>query len=241
MRRLAILAAAALLASACSQAGAESDAAFGQRVRAYLVSNPEVLEEAFQALEAKRETVATANAAKAIAQNRRALVSDARDPVLGRPDAKITVVEFFDYRCGFCKSAAPEVLALAGSQPDVRFVMKELPILADRDTGQVGVSAVAARVALLAKQQGKYPAVHRALMAERALDGAGVQRIAEANGVNMSRIDDPALGRQLADVHTLAQAIGVDGTPAFIVGDTLIPGADLDALQKAIDAERKKT
>ncbi len=226
----AVLALGACSASAPDQGAADPE--FGAKVRAYLLTNPEVLEEALAALQVKKETVASASAAQAIAANRAALMSDARDPVLGRADAPITVVEFFDYRCGYCKAAAPEVLALVDAQTDVRFVMKELPILSP-------VSTTAARLALAAKAQGKYPAVHRALMAERALDETAVARIAEANGVDVTAVDAAALDKHIADVAALAEKIRVSGTPAFIVGDQMIAGADMAAVRTAIAAARR--
>jgi protein-disulfide isomerase len=123
-------------------------------------------------------------------------------------------------------------------------VFKELPILPDRETGLVGVSERAARVALAAKAQDKYVEVHRDLMAERALDDAAIERIVKKHGLDAEALEkvggDPAIDAQLADTHELAQAIGVNGTPAFVVGGTVIPGADLDALRAAIRKARPK-
>ena len=144
-------------------------------MRAYLLEHPEVLEEAIQRLDEKRTAQATADQGKALAANRRALTADPRDPVAVAANGTITVVEFFDYRCGFCKSAAPEVLKLLQTEKDVRLVFKELPILPDAN-GRIGVSERAARLALAARSSGKYVAVHRDLMAERALDDAGSAR-----------------------------------------------------------------
>lgn len=141
----AALAALPLLA-ACQPA---DDAVFGQRVRAYLLEHPEVLEEAIRKLDENRTVQATAAQTKALAANRQALERDPRDPVIGNPNGSVTVVEFFDYRCGYCKSIAPEVLALLDSEKDVRFVFKELPILPDAN-GRIGVSERAARLALAA-------------------------------------------------------------------------------------------
>lgn len=236
-RPLLLAAAAALALAGCQQA---DDAAFGSRVRAYLLEHPEVLEEAINKLNEQRAQTAAAETVKLVAANRQALERDPRDPVIGRPDAPITVVEFFDYRCGFCKSAAPDVLALA-DQNDVRVVMKEMPILPDSDTGRLGVSLQAAKVALIARDQGKYAEVHRALMAERALDSAAVERIARANGIDPASLDAPALQKHLDDIQSLAAKLSVDGTPAFFVGDKVISGADMDAVRAAIEAQRQKS
>jgi protein-disulfide isomerase len=236
---LLLLATAALLTvGGCARS---DDAAFGQRVRAYLLEHPEVLEEAITKLNEQKAQTAAAETVKLVSANRKALERDARDPVIGNPDAPITVVEFFDYRCGFCKSAAPDVLALAAENKDVRVVMKEMPILADPQTGRIGVSLQAAKVALKAKEKGNYPEVHRALMAERALDAAAVERIARANGIDPEALDAPALEQHLRDVQNLASTLQVDGTPAFFVGDKVIAGADMGALQQAIAEQRQKS
>jgi protein-disulfide isomerase len=236
---LALLAASALVG--CQRS---DDAAFGQRVRAYLLENPQVLEEAIRKLDENRAAETAAVQTKAVSQARAALERDDRDPVFGNPNGAVTVVEFFDYRCGYCKAVAPEVLELVRREGDVRFVFKELPILPDRETGLVGVSERAARVALAAKAQDKYVEVHRDLMAERALDDAAIERIVKKHGLDAEALEkvggDPAIDAQLADTHELAQAIGVNGTPAFVVGGTVIPGADLDALRAAIRKARPK-
>ena len=243
MRRSLTLALAALAASglaACSQANGQ-DEAFGQKVRAYLLEHPEVLEEAIRALDAKRSAEAAANQTKALAANRRALEADPRDPVIG--NGPITVVEFFDYRCGYCKAAAPEVLKLVASQKDVRLVFKEFPILPDAN-GRIGVSERAARIALAARKSGKYVDVHRDLMAERALDDAALTRVAQKHGLDAAALlragEAPAVDEHLADTQELAQKLNIAGTPAFVVGNTVVPGADLEALRAAIAQARKK-
>jgi protein-disulfide isomerase len=234
MRRLSpvlLFAAAALALTGCERP--QSEAAFGERVRAYLLEHPEVLEEAINKLQAQRTAEAAATAKTMLASNTKALLADSRDPVIGDPRAPITVVEFFDYRCGYCKASAPEVLALTEQNRDVRLVMKEMPILSPE-------SEYAARVALVAAKAGKYKPVHRALMAERAVDKANVDRIARANGVDPSGANDPAITSHIEAVHALAGALQINGTPAFVVGDQIVAGADMAALQAAIDAQRKR-
>jgi protein-disulfide isomerase len=230
LRSILTAAAAGLLLSACN-ADAD-DAAFGQKVRAYLLAHPEVLEEALTKLQETKTANAASESVKLLAANRQSLIADPRDPVIGDPKAPITVVEFFDYRCGYCKSSTPEVLALVAEQKDVRLVMKEMPILSPQ-------SEQAARLALVAHAQGKYAAVHRALMAERALDEASIKRIASANGVDVAGMNATATTTHLTDVQALAETIGVGGTPAFIVGEQMIAGADMAALRAAIAAARK--
>jgi protein-disulfide isomerase len=230
---------AAMLRAACSEARG-GDEAFGQRVRAYLLEHPEVLEEAIQRLDEKRAQTAAATQEKALVSNRKAVEQDPRDPVAG--NGSITVVEFFDYRCGYCKTAAPEVVNLIRSDPGIRFVFKELPILPDAN-GRLGVSERAARLALAAKDSGKYLAVHRDLMAEKALDDAGIERVARKHGLDPAALaragQAAAVDDHLSDTQELARNLNIAGTPAFVVGDTLVPGADIAALRAAIDAARK--
>jgi protein-disulfide isomerase len=235
MRYAALLALLPLLA-ACQPA---DDAAFGQRVRAYLLEHPEVLEEAIRKLDETRAVQATAAQAKALATARGALERDPRDPVIGNPDGAITVVEFFDYRCGYCKTVAPELIAMVEREGDVRLVLKELPILADPGTGRVGVSERAARLALAAEKAGKYLPVHRALMAERALDDADLQRIAQSHGLSAAPAT-PGADEHLVAVQQLAEQIGVNGTPAFVVDGRMIAGANLEGLRAAIAEARAK-
>lgn len=231
---LALLGALMLGTALAGCEGAQNDAAFGQKVRAYLLEHPEVIEEAVNRLNARKEATAAAETGKRLVAYREALAGDARDPVLGARSAPITVVEFFDYRCGYCKASAPEVLALVEQNRDVRLVMKEYPILSPE-------SEYAARVALVAAKQGKYAPVHRALMAERAINKASVDRIAKANGVDVSGANAGDVTEHLTAVQNLAASLQVGGTPAFVVGEQMIPGADMAALQAAIAAERRRT
>lgn len=238
MNRLLAIAAALSLAaagSACSQA-APADPGFDAKVREYLLRNPEVLEEALTKLEAKRQAAQLAQAGQAIARERAALLNDARDPSIGPRDAKVTVVEFSDYRCGYCKLAAPEVVALIRANPDVRFVFKEFPIFG-------ATSQYAAKAALVAARQGKYLPVHQALMAEKNLDQAAVDRVLVANGLDPAAVrveaQKPEYARYVADKEALAERLGIQGTPAFIIGDVMVPGADMEAVKAAIAKAKK--
>jgi protein-disulfide isomerase len=231
-----VLAALALALSltACQKA---DDAVFGQRVHAYLMAHPEVIREAADKL-AENERLATVKASTdAIGKNRNQLEHDPRDFV-ANPDGKITVVEFFDYRCGYCKLAAPQVVSLIEQNPDVRFVFKEFPIFGE-------VSDSAAKVALTSEGKAKGVELYKGLMGEKALDEAGLDRHLAAIGVNpaAARKDaqEPLIARQILDTHALAEALKIDGTPSFIVGNTLIPGADIPALKAAIAKARSGT
>jgi protein-disulfide isomerase len=229
-------AAAALTLAACSDGAAVGgDAAFGQRVRAYLLEHPEVLEEAIVKLEEKKAAQAAASQTKALAGSRQALERDPRDFALGPADAKVAVVQFFDYRCPYCKTVAGDYVRLAQQHPDVRFVFKEWPIL---DRGGEPVSEYAARAALAAKAQGKYLQVHQALMSARALDMATIDRVLAANGVDLAAakaaVNTPAVGEHLRENGKLADSIQAGGTPAFFVGGKPVEFTGPAALTEAI-------
>lgn len=228
---LVACAALALPLSACQ---AQQDEAFGQKVRAYLLEHPEVIEEAVVKLQEKKQAEAQKAAVASLAKYRDQLERDPRDFV-ANPAGKITVVEFFDYRCGYCKVSAPEITKLIEENPDVRFVFKEFPIFG-------GESELAAGVALSDAAKPKTMELFKRFMAEKALDEAAIDRHLRAVGVDpaaaKAQAKSDAVQRQIADVRALAQELAIEGTPAFIVGDRLIPGADMAALRAAI-AEAK--
>lgn len=213
---------------------AKADKAFGEKVHAYLIEHPEVLVEMSNKLQEKQVAEKTRAAKGAIGQYRQALERDPRDFV-ANPNGSITVVEFFDYRCGYCKLAAPQIIALIQQNPDVRFVFKDFVIFGHD-------SEAAARMVLGAKDQGKSIELHKRLMAEKSLDEAGVTRIAREVGIDVAKAQAagaaPTTTQHLADTHALAEALSIEGTPAFLVGDQLIPGADMHALKLAIDQAR---
>ncbi len=230
---LAVSALAILLAStaSCADASKSSDAAFGARVRAYLLSHPEVLQEAIEALQNKQRNEAETNARKSIGEHRAELVARKGDPSIG--SGPVTVVEFFDYRCGYCKAAAPRVPGMVADNKAMRLVFKEFPILSP-------ISEVAARAALAADRQGKYMPVHLGFMAEKALDEAAIDRILKDKGVDLERahadMKSPEIEKQIAENKALAREIGVDGTPGFVIGDKMIGGfleGDIVAAVKA--------
>ncbi len=237
------LAALAFGAAACHAQPPESpaDIAFGKRVHAYLLAHPEVLQEVFERLQAKEDAGKAADARTAIASRRNLLERDPRDPVLGNPRGAVTIVEFFDYRCPFCKAAEPELEALLAQNPDVRLVLKEFPILDLEDHSRISEDAT--RASLAAGAQGKYGVVHRALLADKHLDEAAIAAVLKSSGVDPVRAQaaerSSAVTTQIVDVHALAQALGIDGTPGFVVGDQMIAGAQMDMLRAAIVQARK--
>jgi protein-disulfide isomerase len=237
MRRTLLLlavAAASLSAAGCSRA--QDDPAFGQKVRAYLLAHPEVLEEAFTKLQEKKDEASANKAKAAIASNRQAIERDPRDFV-ANPNGAITITQFYDYRCPHCINVAPKIEALIKANPDLRLVFKELPIFGD-------VSEHAAREAIAAKRShGDVLALYRDMMATHPLDAAAIDRIAAAHQLDPKAVETGLAkqdaDKQLADVRDLAENLGIEGTPAFIVGDTMVPGEDMDALNTAIAAARK--
>jgi protein-disulfide isomerase len=168
------------------------------------------------------------------------LTADPSSPVLGNPRGSITVVEFFDYRCPYCRSMAPQLRTLLSHDSDVRLVLKEWPILSEG-------SRAAARVAIVANWQGKYGAVHEALLrAPRTLEEPQIRAAASEAGVDLPQLDrdlrDRAadIDRILGNVEAEAQALGVRGTPVLIVGTEVNVGAlSLDDLKFKIAAQRK--
>lgn len=230
MKRYAPLAVAMTAALALSACQKQADAEFGAKVRAYLLEHPEVLEEMALKLREKQTLAAAKASAATVNKYRQQLERDPRDVVIN-PNGEFTVVEFFDYRCGYCKVVAPEMIKLMQENPDVRFVFKEFPIFGE-------VSETAARIALTAEGKTKGLQLYKALMEDRGLDEAALDRHMVEVGLDPAAVRkaaaSPAITEQLDDVRTLAQALGLQGTPAFIIGDYVIPGADLDAVKAAI-------
>ncbi|MDI6625370.1 MAG: thioredoxin domain-containing protein [Brevundimonas sp.] len=215
---------------------------FGSRVRTYLIQNPEVLQEVSDALNQKAQQQQivdsrqkAAEITARVAANPGLLAVDSRDAAFGPADAKVTVIEYFDFRCPGCKATAPEVLRIMQAHPDVRFVFKEWPIL---DGPTNGVSHYAARAAQAAHRQGKYLPVFRALMAEPALSEPAVDAILQANGVSMPQAETAMAGSEiashLADMQTSAMAMGLVGTPTFFVNGKAMESIEPAALESEI-------
>ncbi|MDE0340762.1 MAG: DsbA family protein [Nitrospinae bacterium] len=192
-------------------------------IREYLITNPEVLEEAIQALQAKRQARRQAAALASIRNNRKQIYEDPEDPVGGNPKGDVTIVEFFDYRCGYCKRVAPVVDDALAKDKKIRIVYKEFPVLGPN-------SVLAARAALASRAQGKYLVFHKALMyAKISYDEASIMKIAAKVGIDTARLKKdmqaPGIQAQLAKNRALARSLSIRGTPAFVIGDQLFPGA----------------
>ncbi len=212
---------------------------FGGRVRAYMLAHPQLLDEMVAARQANEDQLRVSQINQAVAANPGLLATDPRDPAFGPADAKVTVIEFFDYRCPGCKAVSRDYLALVRAHPDVRFVFKDWPIL-DREDDDT--SNYAARAAMAAHKQGKYLAVYEALMAEPGLDRAGVDAILAANGVEMTRaradIASADTAQHLADIHTVAATLRLHGTPTFFVNGKVSAGIDPRDIARQIEAAK---
>ena len=240
MRKLPLVALAgalhALPTAGCTAEPSSADRAFGEKVRAYLLSHPEVVAEAMTALQAKQDLAAAEASKTAIADNRAKIERDGRDPVVGAREARITVTQFFDYRCPYCKVAGGQIQAFIAKHPDVRFVFKEFPILSETSTK-------AAKLALAADRQGKYLTVHTALLAAPNLNDAIIDDVLKGAGVDLVRAKadaaSQAVSKQIEENQALARLLGVNGTPAFIVGERISNGWAPDELDAEIAAQKK--
>lgn len=209
-------------------------------VRQVLRDNPEILVEAIHAARAKQETDERTRAAKALSERRKDLERNPTSPVIGNPDGDVTVVEFFDYRCGFCKRAHPTMTELLKSDSKIRVVLKEFPIL-----GPESILASRAALAVHRMDPAKYRPFHDALMTDRAaVSRERVLQIAKSVGIDIGKLEkglaDPAIDAIIGETVELAQALGINGTPAFVIGDQIVPGAvDIDTLRQLVAKARK--
>lgn len=200
--------------------------ALGEIIKDYLIKNPEVLIEVQTALEGKLEKEQSEKLKTFMSQNAKEIYRNPTSPVAGDPNGDITVVEFFDYNCGYCKRGLPEVQKLIESDKKVRFVFKELPILSKG-------SEEAARAALAAKAQGKYWEFHQAMLSVKGqANEASSLKVAETLGLDMAKFKADMAGNdvkaELEADKELAKKMGINGTPHFLVGDKSIPGAPED-------------
>jgi protein-disulfide isomerase len=212
--------------------------AFEQRVRDYLLKHPEVIMEALQILQERQRAAEADNLRRAIAERSEEILNDPAAPVGGNPSGDVSLVEFFDYNCPYCRRVAPTVAELIAADPGLRVVYKEFPILGPGST-------FAARAALAAHEQGKYAPLHEALMqANETLDEDRVLEIAQSIGLDLERLredmGDPAVDSAIEHNLELAAALGITGTPSFVIGDQIVPGAvDRRTLQNLIARTRR--
>jgi protein-disulfide isomerase len=214
--------------------------ALQQAIHDYILAHPEVLIQSLRIAKEREENRAAEQTRALIASLEKNLAEDPGAPVRGNPSGDVTVVEFFDYRCPVCRQVEPFLQALIKNDPGLRVVEKEFPILGP-------ASVYAARVALAAYKQGKYKQFHDAVMSKKPnFDEATIVKLAEAAGLDLDRmkadINSPEVDAEIKHTIEVARAVRLDGTPAFIVGAELIPGAtDLGTLQALVDEARHGT
>jgi protein-disulfide isomerase len=210
-----------------------------QIVREYLLANPEVILEAIEGLEERRRLATQETQRQGLAAHRDAILNDPASPVGGNPAGDVTVVEFFDYRCPYCKQMADPLAQLIKDDGKIRFVFKELPVLGPD-------SVLAARAALAAHLQGKYIEMHDALLRHRGTySEQAIARIASEIKLDQARLKadmvKPEITAALDRNRQLSRDLAVTGTPAFIVGNIVVPGAvDLDTLKKLVAEARQR-
>jgi protein-disulfide isomerase len=223
----AILAGILILAPAGSPAQETSapgaDPALEQAIHDYILAHPEVIAESLLKFQQQQEDAQKQAHAQAVKDLKPQLVSNSASPVLGNPAGDITVVEFLDYRCPYCKAMHQSIADMIAADGNVRVVVKEFPILGDD-------SIFAARAALAAGKQGKYAEMHTALMTFKGkLSAHDVENIAVGLALDVTKLKEdmqtPEVNQELQQNYSLAESLGINGTPAFIIGETLIPGA----------------
>jgi protein-disulfide isomerase len=202
-----------------------------------ILENPEIVMEAVGLIQEREAEAAAAAAAETLSDERAALERDENAPVLGNPEGDVTVVEFFDYNCPYCRRAGEQVAALLERDDMVRIVYREWPILGEG-------SVFAARAALAARAQGLYGEMHEGLMGARGrLDEAAVMDVAEDVGLDVERLradmEAPEVSAHIERSFELARALGFSGTPSFVIGEQMAPGlVEVDQLAAMVEAVR---
>ena len=225
-------------APAASPALTADQAALGKSIRAYLMANPEVLVDAMQELERKQDSQRDAVAQKGVQENQAELYRDPDSPVGGNPNGDVVIVEFNDYQCPYCKRAYQAVKSAAGADGKVKIIYKDIPILGE-------ASKIAALAALASAKQGKHQALHNALMEFTGkLDRDKILELAVGVGIDRAQLEkdmeDPKVKAIIDRNMALASALGVRGTPAFVIGKQFVPGAVDAAALKPLIADARK-
>lgn len=208
-------------------------------VRDYLLKNPEILEEAFAALQTKRQQAEQENRNRALTEQRDVLEDSTRQVVLGNPDGDVTLVEFFDYNCGYCRRAVDDMNRLIAEDENLRIVLKEFPVLGQ---GSVEAAQVATAVNEIAPE--KYADFHQAMFKlNRPADGRVAMAVAKELGLSeeslKAEIEKPTFDETREEVYTLASALGLTGTPSYVIGDEVLFGAvGYDRLKEQVNVAR---
>ena len=231
----------AILAIVTLPLAAQADTLSEDRVKELVLEaireNPEIVLEAVQIIEQREQQRQAAAAASVLSDNRDVLENDPNAPVLGNPDGDVTVVEFFDYNCPYCRRVKPEIEALLAEDPNVKLVYREWPILGEG-------SVFAARAALAAREQGKYEEFHWALMGMQGrAEEASVIRVAEEVGLDIAQLrrdmQAPETDAHISASMEMSRDLGFNGTPSFVIGDALVPGViDADQMIRLTEEAR---
>ncbi len=237
-RYVKVLAAALLSLSPLSAGAQELTADEVKRLALEAIrENPQIIMEAVAILQAREEEAARSATAQVLSEQRLMLEQDPNAPVIGNPEGDVTLVEFFDYNCPYCKRAAPDVKTLLEFDDNVRIVYREWPILGEG-------SVFAARAALAARNQGKYEEFHWAMMELNGrAEEASVLRVATGLGIDIDRLKADMQSEDVEEhIQTsmnLASLLGFNGTPSWVIGDNLVPGlVAIDELQRLIEETR---
>jgi protein-disulfide isomerase len=210
-----------------------------QIVRDYLLAHPEVLVRSLTEFQKRQKVAEKQQQQQTVRASRAALTQDPDSPVMGNPDGDVTIVEFFDYKCPYCKRVAGPLKDVVAADGKIRLIMKEFPILGAQ-------SIKAARAALAVARQGKYEEFHWALMTGPGdMSDPHIRKVARSVGVDVDRMmadmESPEIQAMIKRNHDLAQALRISGTPAFVIGDTLVPGAiDRKTLEHLVAQARAK-
>ena len=246
MRRLAQrVGLVAFLALGGAVAGVADDAltptqteAVKKLVHDYLLEHPEVIVDSLKAADARQQASAQAEQQKAVTDRRADLFDDPGSPVLGNPKGSVTIVEFFDFRCPYCKGMAKDLRDLVQADGNIRLIYKDFPILGP-------ASHFASKAALAAQKQGKYAALHDALMEFKGqISDDVVLDLAKRAGLDVAQLkkdmEAPEIETQIRKNYDLAGALKLSGTPGFVIGDTVVDGAmPLDKMKALVAAQRK--
>jgi protein-disulfide isomerase len=241
---LAVLPAAALGQTALAQApafSAEQRTAIEAIIKDYLVKNPEVLQEAIGELERRQAEAQRKEQTAALGQVREQVLSAKSGVVIGNASGDVTLVEFFDYNCGYCKRALSDLRGLLKSDPKLRVVLRDLPVLGP-DSVEASKIAVAAKAQLSGDKAFEY---HSRLLESRGrVGGEQALALAKSMGLDMARLQKDANGAEtqetIATNNTIAMRLNMSGTPAYVVGQEVIAGAvGAQTLREAIETARK--
>lgn len=205
-------------------------------IRSYLLQNPEVLEEAFGKLQDKRREAESAAQREAVSENLTALENSPRQAVIGNPDGEVTLVEFFDYNCGYCRHANADLKRLIDENPNLRVVLKEFPVL-----GPPSVEASQVSIAVNEVAPERYAEFHDTLISsENRVDGAAALAIVDKMGLDRAAIekamDDDNVQTTIEEVYDLANSLNLTGTPSYVVaGNAYVGAVGFDTLQASVN------